>query len=690
MYMKKAAIKKLLCFLVIFIFLMLLDNRKLQYVCAAGMEDQGMDIVIIIDTSGSMKSTDSERIAIEAAKLFIDMMETSGSRIGVVSFSDLLGTVIDMTDIKSQSDKEDIKQKIERLSYEGDTDIGLALQKGYDILQNAPVTNNQKAILFFTDGKIDLPGSMNRTEQNSRDDSLQVASKAAASGVPIYSIGLNSNGNVDQELISILSNDTRGRWYIVDSAEKLPEFFNEIFADFINSNIIPLGSFETDGINYVDIPFKIPNNSVLEANLIMLSDVPLEDVQVLKQDENGTMKVFPHVVWEESTKYSLVKLITPEKGDWILRIIGQEGCMVHVNLIFNYHVNLQCAAQLISDAQGAHLDVTAWMEKEGSKLTDADLYQAFTAKAYVEEASGIQSYDMNVGTDSFHVSIPADHMQGVIKVYSRIESASMYRQSEVVTIDITNNPPIISNIPEKLELSGLIAAIEKKVYVIEDCITDLNGDKININIEVGAGAEDVISAEVTDKEITIRPGINGSGIVTITATDSHGAETSKQILVTVNYKISILQIVWAILLMILVVAALFKLGEYLKSRNSPFYGAIRWSIVGQRGRTGEHCLDYEKGCLALGEVIKVPEAAEFILDQVKMRMNKTVDGIWISNESKKCSMAMGYGAQSIKKAEIRNGEFVILNGQYMGDVISLRIEYGTSEMRRKEKQKDNL
>ncbi len=658
------------------LLLIVFINVSFVPVYAAGEEDHGMDVVIIIDTSGSMRKTDSERIAIEAAKLFIDMMETTGSRIGVVPFSDSLGTVINMTDIESQSDKGYIKQEIERLIYTGDTDIGLALQRGYDLLMNAPASNNQKVILFFTDGKIDLPNSSNRTDQDSMNDSLQVISLATGKGVPIYSIGLNSDGNVDQELITKLSDDTNGRKYIVENAEELPEIFDEIFADFINSNIISLGDFETDGTNYTEIPFNIPNSSVLEANLIMLSDVPLEDVQVYAPDGIDKMEDSNHVIWEESSKYSLVKLITPQMGDWTLRIMGQKGGKVHVNLIFNYRVNLHCEAQLMPDETGMSLDVTAWLEKEGRKLTDSDLYQAFSAITYLEGAAGTQTYDMSVGTDSFYVSIPIEKVKGEIYIYSRIESESMYRESEVITLNIANNAPVISNIPYRLEMSGLIAAFAKQDYIIEECITDLDGDDVSIEVQMDSDAEEVASVKVTDSKITIKPCNNGSGLVTITVTDSNGETTAHRIQVVVDFKMKgIMPIIFVLLLLMALLVVMIKILAYLKERNRPFYGEIRWTIDGRRGPADIHRLDYEKGNLVLGTVILASETAEFALNRVKIHMNRSMDGILIINNSKMCSMVMGYGAGEVKRAEIRAREFVILTGQYMGKKVSLRVEY---------------
>ena len=46
-----------------------------------------IDVVIVMDESGSMLSADRQRIAIEAAKMFIDMEKASGVDTAIVEFS---------------------------------------------------------------------------------------------------------------------------------------------------------------------------------------------------------------------------------------------------------------------------------------------------------------------------------------------------------------------------------------------------------------------------------------------------------------------------------------------------------------------------------------------------------------------------------------------------------------------------
>ncbi|MCR5322053.1 MAG: VWA domain-containing protein [Lachnospiraceae bacterium] len=653
-------------------------------------ENGGMDVVIVVDTSGSMRQTDSERIAVEAAKLFVDMMETSGSQVGLVSFSDSLGTVLGMTQIESLADKDFIKDSINGLKYAGDTDIGLALKKAYDILQiNAKNSNNKKAILFLTDGKIDLPKGVDRKDADSLNDSLEVLEKAKNDGIPIYSIGLNADGNVDQQLITKLSQETNGRKYVVDSADELPDIFNEIFADFINSNIISLGDFVTDGKKSTVIPFEIPNNSVLEANLILLSDQKLQGVSVIGPSGADELKAGNNVYLVESSKYSLIKLITPPKGKWTLEVSGKKGCKVHVNLIFNYKVELKSKVDLVENG-GKFINVESWLKREGQKLDDQDIYSAFTGKAYVTDSNGNkQAFDMQLSGSSFTTSIPADSYSGTVTVYSRVDGETMYRESEPVTLNLSavpsptpeptkapNRSPEITNIPDKLEMSGLFAMLGGEKFDIEDCIIDPDNDPVTVSVEADPSDGSIITADANAKRISIKPKANGNGKVKITAVDPSGASASFVTEVEVDYTFkTIIPLVGGAAGLILLALLAMALKKRHDIMNRPLFGSIEWELEGHRGSGGEKDLSYEKGYVKLGDMIQMTETNDFDLYKVTINMNKDNSGLEVVNKSSKCKLMIGFSADPKKNGVVLAEDSFTLSGTYNGEEVALVVTY---------------
>ncbi|MNP53710.1 von Willebrand factor type A domain protein [compost metagenome] len=114
-------------------------------------------MVLVIDKSGSMDDRDwwldedyKMANAITAAKKFVDNLLISGSstRIAAVSFSDSASTV---SDFKGPSDKDALKNAIDRIKADGGTNIQAGLKNARELLQNSTAQN--KIIVVLSDGE---------------------------------------------------------------------------------------------------------------------------------------------------------------------------------------------------------------------------------------------------------------------------------------------------------------------------------------------------------------------------------------------------------------------------------------------------------------------------------------------------------------------------------------------------------
>lgn len=647
---------------------------------AAGLDDEKpMDVVIVVDSSGSMKSTDPSRVAVEGAKMFIDMMETSGYQVGFVPFSSALGNVIELTTINSAADKQSFKSKIDALEYSGDTDIGAALKKATEMLL-ADTSGNDRFILFLTDGAIDLGKNPSRSNDDSYDDAIRAADAANDAGIPIYSIGLNANGKVDTGLISKVSAATGGRDYVVKSADELPAIYGGIFADFIDSNMIDAGNCVTDGNNYSEIDFNIPNNSVLEANVILITDSALDDIQVINPSGDNVYGNAKYCVSETSNKYSIVKLLSPVMGDWKLKVKGDAGCNVSVNLIFNYKVSLVTEAVLQTDPNGKRtIEIKAHLESGDQPIIEEALYQAFTAKCFVTTTAGTQEYPMTVDKTDFVASVPANGVNGDIKVYSRAESDSMYRESDEVVVVIGNEAPALTAAAEKnldIKLSGFLAAgvsetVDPAVY-----FADPDGDALKITIKVEDDA--VAHAEVIDEKVVITPSEhNGTTRLGICVTDTEGL-TNKVILnVTTEFTLySVWPVVIIVVLLIAIIITAVKLMHKHKMNRAPFFGTLTWVSKNQMMAQSKR-LDYERGYLPLSKIVPPgPECQILQLDKIILHMAKNNNGIIVTNNAVGISVSSGYMAATGKVITVKSGEFFMVQSSgATGRDMSLRIEY---------------
>lgn len=146
------------------------------------------DIILIIDRSGSMVSGEDKMTnAKNAAKGFIDLVDFSKHRIGVVDFS---------SDVKFKdlsSDPNELKSYINGIQASGGTNTKIAIEKARELLSNHR-TDAQPVILLLTDGEATEPDN----PDFARKQALEQAGIAKNEGTVFYTIALlKANENPD-------------------------------------------------------------------------------------------------------------------------------------------------------------------------------------------------------------------------------------------------------------------------------------------------------------------------------------------------------------------------------------------------------------------------------------------------------------------------------------------------------------
>lgn len=605
---------------------------------AAGTEGTqgktGIDVVIVIDTSGSMKATDPDKIATDAAKLFIDMLEAEGSNVGLVPFSDELGTIYPMTELGGREDKEKLKKAIESLVITGDTDMGMAVKKGYQMLKDMPDTGNQKTLLFFTDGKIDLGSKRVRTDAISLEDVRETVKAAEEDGIPMYTLGLNANGSVDKLLLADMAEQTGGRSYIVDTADSLPGIFNEIFADFISSNIVDLGEVVTDGKNYSEVPFTIPNGSVLEANVILLTDKKLGEIKVSDPSGKTVSEDGKNLILTSSNQYHMVKLVRPEKGGWVLKVKGEKNLKIQVNLIFNYDIVLQGSAFAEANEQGQPvIKIEGYFSRDGEPVEDAEFYGEFTAKAIVAKDGKETGYELQYADGRFSgTAVPEEN--GEYSVRIEANSDTVYR----VTGDM---PVAIDGVTASDNSGAATAAPETK-------------ESSETKEPTQAETKEPVPQGTDQKQ-------DGNG-----KNDQDGRKSPLSLILLIAGG--------AVLLVIL----LILIAKTAKRGNAQWYGRIRWTVSngGSGGREQSYDMGYHKGTVTLDRIVTDPAVGNLDLKKVRLRMNpKTNSTMFIESGAGRCSLCSGFGGSVIKSTELQNGDTVMIMGKGADEAIKIKITY---------------
>lgn len=611
---------------------------------AAAEDDKSMDVVMIIDVSGSMDDTDPDGVAREAAKLFIDTMELSGSRVGIVSFSSQ-ATVVPMTKVDSTTDKRNLKRVIDGFENKGATDIGLALTEAVGVLEKASDVGNEQMILFLTDGRIDI-SSNGRNNQMSLNDTNAAVEKAVDK-YKIYTIGLNADGNVDKNLLEDIAGKTGARSYVVDNAEELPDIFNGILADFIESNILDLGTYTLDGKAAQEIKVAVPDTGVVEANFVMVASKRITDLSIINPDGKYVPIDESSVIWNQSKNYSILKMVKPVPGEWTLKMNGEPGCEVQIKNIFNY--NLTITTECILDSSGAMLNVYGYIYDEDNNLiTDGNVYSGFEAATFLMDKSGkIIKIPMIVDGNRFLSDNSEAIAEGEYTVWAELNSESVHRSSEPSIVEITF-PKVSFNpgVMDTLELKGFKA--EETTIDITDCIASESINSIAFysdNIMVAVDKGNVLSARlnIVDGErkckVTLKGKSDGDALLTVVFTDRYGQKATKEIAVKVDY------VIYSFIPLILLVVAIgagAAAGIFVYKKKSvqqtKWKGFFKCTIAEGSAKNEYMCsLDSYEGEITLSKVMSDNDIrGEFVAEaaNVKLVFDAKDDLINVTNRSK--------------------------------------------------------
>lgn len=394
-----------------------------------------MDAVLVVDVSNSMSQSDKNGVSLEAMKMFVDMTSAQGNKIGVVAYTDKIEREKALMGVNAEQDKKDIKAFIDSLQKGAYTDIAVGVSEAVKILEDGHDPAHSPIIVLLADGNNYLNPATGRTQQKSDQDLDEAVKKAKAKGYPVYTIGLNADGQLNRTPLQQIAAETGGLFFETSTADKLPQILSEIFANHSKVNVVPLKNFTSNG-QFQEVPLSIPNSSVLEANISITSG---QAVELKLIDPSGQEAVIPSadILLSRSRAYTMVKMIQPAQGEWKLQVKGADRDKIGMNLIFNYDVLLEMepiAAQPYK--KGDVIPIKAALVTAGQQAVSPDLYKKMKAKLIVRELGSQQTSELelaNTGSGFEGSFTVPDAKQYELKV--KAEETSFYRETKPVTID---------------------------------------------------------------------------------------------------------------------------------------------------------------------------------------------------------------------------------------------------------------
>ena len=267
------------------------------------------DIVLIIDSSGSMATNDWKNLRKEAAKQFIDLAD-SNVQIGVVDFDGGSVTLAELT-FPIGDGKRDLKNAVDTIDANGGTNIDAGLREGFKVLSDSTTFTARKAAVLLTDG----------------EGYFTDVADYVANGWSVYTIGLDAGGSVDRALLEQIAAETlEGEYYSV-SLDNIQLVYNKILAKITLKSVVlasPSGYINQD--QTVEKSVSV-DDWVSRANFTLswggsTIEMVLVDPSgaVITPDTAATLDID----YQVAPTYIIYTVDNPMPGEWKMRITGTD------------------------------------------------------------------------------------------------------------------------------------------------------------------------------------------------------------------------------------------------------------------------------------------------------------------------------------------------------------------------------
>lgn len=186
-----------------------------------------LDLILVLDQSGSMRQSDPERLLVSATIDLLAKLEATDAA-GLVVFGGQAKASFPLTPLTEPATPIALRKAIGRLRYgEARTNIAAGIERGLYEIKERGRPGASPALLFITDGIMDT-GSAARDAEMREWLRTTLLPEARSRGVRLYGIALTEEA--DYGLIQAMAAATEGDYFRVLRPEEIPGVFGRILA----------------------------------------------------------------------------------------------------------------------------------------------------------------------------------------------------------------------------------------------------------------------------------------------------------------------------------------------------------------------------------------------------------------------------------------------------------------------------
>ena len=198
-------------------------NCNITAAASEGKRRPDVDVVVVMDRSGSMVAECKLELCKETTELLIEQLRPS-DRFGLVSFDHRVKTNTALVSATS-----DVSRAVKSLRPGGTTNLSGGLFAGLGLLSAAPAAERIRAVLLLTDGL----ANAGITEEAPLISATKSLLDGTTTGLYTFGYGSDHNASLLQSIAGA-AGDGKGSYYFIETAEKVVGAFADCLGGLLS------------------------------------------------------------------------------------------------------------------------------------------------------------------------------------------------------------------------------------------------------------------------------------------------------------------------------------------------------------------------------------------------------------------------------------------------------------------------
>ncbi len=459
-------------------------------------QKEELQVIFVMDCSGSMKSNDPMGIGRNMVEAFVDTVHAEGIRIGYVAYNDTIMSYAAPVSVADAKKRQSLKDCMESVSYAGDTDIGLGVSYAYALMQGR---EGKRLMVLISDGETDLKPSAGRTVAQSNLELEQCMEQCREEGIQIYTVEFGEYGG-DRAVLEEIAEETGAEKYSVKRPEDLIEILYGIFQDNLFYQIRQFSSGTYAGGNQ-EIKCVLEDRYLDEIDVLLTSPGVVGDTVLSYGAGQAPVTKLSHYAVGKIES----RMTDPSARELVINTetTGNQEIQIFVVSYRNLLPVLQIDSSITKNKE------IPWRiyfrDRQGKAIEDEGFYQAFTCEIKWEDEAGPAETELKdgvfqgsrvftgSGTYPFRLTLSDDY--GTYFLESQIE--------------VENTPP-----------SGSMPVLEYTVlkgqtFCLDAYFEDADGDTLTYRVASKEQVETILEGN----RLTVHPHTSGNHTILIQASD---------------------------------------------------------------------------------------------------------------------------------------------------------------------------